>query len=99
MNIGAAALAVRFGVMAVTTFLAIIVWSRIRDLAWMLIVVGIIAGYADILYSLLVVYGLVPDAARSAGAAGLLAYVFPNVPWLFFSLAFIVMIRRRRPRG
>lgn len=99
MSIGVTALAIRFGVMAVTTFLAIIVWSRIRDLAWMLIVVGIIAGYADILYSLLVEYGLVPDAARSAGVASLLAYVFPNVPWLFFSLAFIVMIRRRRPRG
>jgi len=99
MGAGATALAVRFAVMAVTTFLAIIVWSRIRDLAWMLIVVGIIASYADILYSLLVEYGLVPDAARSAGATGLLAYIFPNLPWLFFCLAFVVMIRRRRPRG
>jgi len=99
VSAGIAALAVRFLVMALASFLAIIVWSRIRDAAWMLIVVGIIAGYADILYSLLVEFGFVPDIGHSAGWVGLLAFVFPNLPWLFFSAAFISILSRRRPRG
>jgi len=93
------ALAVRFVVMATASFLAIVVWSRIRDVSWMLIVIGIIAGYADILYSLLVEFGFLPDLSHSAGGVGLLGFVFPNLPWLFFSAAFISMIVRRRPRG
>lgn len=99
MSAGIAALAVRFVVMAIATFLAIVVWSGIRDAAWMLIVVGIVAGYGDILYSLLVEFGMLPDASLSAGGAGFLAFVFPNLPWVFFSAAFIVIIARRRPRG
>lgn len=99
MNVAVAAIAVRFIVMATASFLAIIVWSRIRDVSWMLIVIGIIAGYADILYSLLVEFGFLPDLSQSAGGVGLLGFVFPNLPWLFFSVAFITMIARRRPRS
>jgi hypothetical protein len=99
MTAGVAALALRFLVMAVATFLAIVVWSRIRDVSWMLIVVGIIAGYGDILYSLLVEFGIVPDAAHAAGAAVILAFVVPNLPWAFFSVAFVSIIVKRRPRG
>jgi hypothetical protein len=99
MTAGIAALAVRFIVMAAASFLAIIVWSRIRDVAWMLIVVGIIAGYGDILFSLLVEFGFVPEIDQATGGFGLLAFVFPNLPWIFFSAAFISIILKRRPRG
>ena len=99
MSLELVALAVRFGVMAITTFLAIVVWARQRDAAWMLIVTGILAGYADILYALLVELGLLPDAAGATGALASLLFLFPNLPWVFFFGAFIVMIvRRRRPR-
>ena len=98
MNAGLAALTVRFVVMAIATFLAIVVWSRLRDTAWMLIVVGIIAGYADILYSLLLEFGLIRRIDESLDGGGLLAFVFPNLPWLFFSAAFITIIVRHRPR-
>lgn len=95
MSIEILALAVRFAVMAVATFLAIVVWSRVRDVAWMLIVIGILSGYADILYLLLVEFGLLPDPAASKGAAAVLAFVFPNLAWLFFSAAFIAMLSRK----
>ncbi|MBN2874894.1 MAG: hypothetical protein JXM71_07355 [Spirochaetales bacterium] len=98
MSTELAALTSRFVVMAVTTFLAIIVWSRVRDASWMLIVVGIIAGYADILYSLLLEFGLLPGISQSTGISGILAFIFPNAPWVFFSIAFITMIQRKRPR-
>ena len=98
MSAALAALTVRFIVMAIATFLAIVVWSRLRDAAWMLIVVGIIAGYADILYSLLLEFGLVRRIDESLRGGGMLAFVFPNLPWLFFSAAFIAIIARHRPR-
>lgn len=98
MSAGIAVLSVRFIIMAVTSFFAIIVWSRIRDIAWMLIVVGIIAGYGDILYSLLVEFGFVPEIDQAAGVIGLLAFVFPNLPWVFFSAAFISILLKHRPR-
>ncbi len=99
MSLELLALAVRFVVMAIATFLAIVVWSRMRDAAWMLIVVGILAGYADILYSLLVEFGLLPDVSQSSGGAELLAFLFPNLPWIFFSAAFLTIIARRRKRS
>ncbi len=92
------ALAVRFVVMAFATFLAIIVWSRVRDVSWMLIVVGILAGYADILYALLVEFGLLPDPALSIRGAGILVFIFPNLPWILFSAAFLVMLSNRGKR-
>ncbi|HOZ72169.1 MAG TPA: hypothetical protein PK179_06610 [Spirochaetales bacterium] len=98
MSLDIAALALRFAVMAVATFLAIIVWSRVRDVSWMLIVVGIIAGYGDILYSLLVEFGLVPDIGEAMGGLSFLAFVAPNLPWVFFSIAFMTMLARRRSR-
>ena len=57
-------LAARLGFVALATFLAIVVWARTRDAAWMLVVVGIVAGYADILYTL-----------RLAGGAKVLSLV------------------------
>ncbi len=98
MSLDVAALALRFAVMAVATFLAIVVWSRVRDVSWMLIVVGIIAGYGDILYSLLVEFGLVPELGEALGGWSVLAFVVPNLPWAFFSIAFVTMLVRRRSR-
>ncbi len=95
MNAALVLLSTRFAFVAVSTFLAIVVWSRVRDAAWMLMVVGIVAGYADILYSMLVEFGLAPDIGPRVAGVNILALVFPNLPWLFFSLAFLVMARRK----
>lgn len=92
------ALSIRFVVMAVATFLSIIIWSRKRDVSWMLIVIGVIAGYGDILYSMLIEFGIVPELGSSSGVFSILAYSIPNVPWLFFSAAFISIIIQQRPR-
>jgi hypothetical protein len=83
---------------AVVTFLAIAVWARVRDSAWMLLVIGILAGYVDILYNLLVHYGLVPDNWPAPGGVLVLPLLFVTLPWLFFALAFLVMLRRQRDR-
>lgn len=99
MSLPIAAIAVQFAVVAVATFLAIVVWARSRDAAWMLIVVGVIAGYGEILYAMLVQFGFLPEPGQGSAWLGMLAFILPNLPWVFFSAAFIAMIaRRRRPR-
>ena len=88
----------RLAVAATTAFLAIVLWSRTRDLAWMLIVIGAIASYADILFDLLVRFGLLDEARLSPFGLPLGRIVFSNLPYLFLSAAFLVMILRRRTR-
>ncbi|MBU0936828.1 MAG: hypothetical protein KKI09_11750 [Spirochaetes bacterium] len=83
---------------AVATFLAIAVWAKIRDGAWMLLVSGVIAGYADILYNLLVHYGLLQRDWPLLFGFPVLPFVLVNLPWLFYSAAFIVILRRYRSR-
>lgn len=86
----------RLSVAAVASFLAIILWSRTRDPAWMLMVVGTIALYADIVYSLLTLFGAVDPAAFTPGGVPVAPLVFTNLPPLFYSIAFVVMIIRKR---
>lgn len=98
MNIQLAALALRFLFIAVSTFLAIVVWARVRDIAWMLLVIGVIAAYGDVMYDLLLQFGFLPEPSDNELYASILSFVLPNLPWAFFSAAFIAMIlKRRRP--
>ncbi len=96
MDTSVAALAVQFAVVAVATFLAIVVWARSRDTAWMLIVVGVIAGYGEILYAILIRFGFLPEPGQGVPWLGALAFILPNLPWIFFSAAFVAMIAKRR---
>lgn len=88
----------RLLVAALAAFLAIVLWSRTRDVAWMLIVIGAIASYADILFDLLVRFGLIDEARLSPLGIPLGRILFSNLPYLFLSAAFLVMILRKRVR-
>lgn len=88
----------RLTVTAVTTFLAIILWSRTRDLAWMLMVMGTVAGYADILYGLLSRFGVLPEGPSAAPGLPLAVLVLSNLPTLLYGAAFAVMVARKRVR-
>jgi hypothetical protein len=72
---------------AAATFLAIMLWPKIRDVAWMLIIVGTIVSYIEIVYSILSVFG-VSDLP-------LVSYILPTVKMAFFIAAFAVMIVRQ----
>ena len=77
------------------TFLAIILWSRTRDVAWMLIVIGVVASYADLLFDLFVRTGLLDENRLVFFGLPLVQMLFSNLTYLFFSAAFIVMILRK----
>jgi hypothetical protein len=86
----------RLATAAVTAFLGILLWSRTRDLAWMLIVIGVIASYADILFDLLARLGLVNESRYYFLGIPMGRVLLSNLPYLFLCIALVVMIRRKR---
>jgi hypothetical protein len=99
MNAGDTILLVsRLATAAIAAFLAILLWSRTRDLAWMLIVIGVIASYADILFDLLERLGLVDQSRFAAWDLPLGRILLSNLPYIFLCAALAVMIRRKRVR-
>jgi hypothetical protein len=99
MNAGDTVLLVsRLSIAAAAAFLAILLWSRTRDLAWMLVVIGVIASYAEILFNLLSGLGIVDESRYSPLGLPLGRILLSNLPYLFLCAALIVMIRRKRIR-
>jgi hypothetical protein len=88
----------RLATAAIAAFLAILLWSRTRDLAWMLIVIGAISSYADILFDLLSRLGLVDESRYSLLGLPLGRILLSNLPFLFLCAALLVMISRKRVR-
>jgi hypothetical protein len=80
---------------ALAAFLAIMVWSKTRDVAWMLMVIGTIAGYAEIVYSILGILGITEGKAFLGGSVSIAALALANLPSCFFIAAFLVMIARK----
>ncbi len=91
-------LVTRLGTAALAAFLAIVLWSRTRDLAWMLIVIGAISSYAEILFSLLTRLGLVDEARTEFIGLPLGRILLSNLPFVFLCAALAVMIRRKYSR-
>ena len=84
----------RLAVGAGAAFLAILLWSRTRDSAWMFIVVGTIFRYGQIMYNTFGLFGIVEeDIVLLPGYLGL-DTVLENLPYLFFIIALIIMLRR-----
>ena len=85
----------RFALGAVATFLAILVWSRTRDPAWMLIVVGIVAHYGEVVLGALQALGVVRFDVVMIGGVALFPLILANLPIFFFILGFLVMVLRK----
>ncbi|MDR0313880.1 MAG: hypothetical protein LBI14_09810 [Treponema sp.] len=85
----------RLSLGALAAFLAILLWSKTRDLAWMLMVIGAIAAYVDTVYSILVLLGIAGGSLLSTGSMPVLSIIFPCLPTAFFIAAFTVMVIRK----
>jgi hypothetical protein len=83
---------------AVAAFLAIMLWSKTRDVAWMLVVIGIIAAYIETVYAILDLFGLIEKGLIVMGSVPLASIVLPNLPTVFFIAAFGVMVLRKYRR-
>jgi hypothetical protein len=80
---------------AIATFLAIMLWPRTRDLAWMLIIIGTIVHYGAIVFQALEVFGVARIHVNDETAGALIRAALLNLPLVFYSLGFVVMIRRK----
>lgn len=83
---------------SVATFLSIVLWSKTRDTAWMFIVLGTIVGYGEVVFVTLRSFGVVEASILMIGGISIFEIVLANLPVLFYSVAFIIMILRRTVR-
>jgi hypothetical protein len=83
---------------ALASFFAIMVWSKTRDVAWMLMVIGTIAAYVETVYSILLLMGITGGNILTIGSVPLVSIVLPCLPTVFFTAAFIVMVIRKYRR-
>ena len=82
---------------ATASFLAIMLWSRIRDVAWILVIIGTIFAYVETVYSILTLMGIGSEII-TLGSMSLLSIVFPCLSTIFFIAAFAVMVARKYRR-
>jgi hypothetical protein len=80
---------------ALASFFAIMLWSKTRDAAWMLVVIGTIAGYVEIVYSILELFGVTWGDTMLIGSVPVAAIILPVLRISFFIAAFLIMVIRR----
>ncbi|WP_407428823.1 hypothetical protein [Treponema sp.] len=84
----------------IIAFLAIMLWSRTRDYAWMFLVFAAVTGYSAIVFDLLLKLGfVVPQNILIFGNnIPVIQLVLSVLPGLFVIISFIIMLFRTRRR-
>ncbi|GHV84326.1 hypothetical protein AGMMS50212_16660 [Spirochaetia bacterium] len=85
---------IRLVIGAAAACFAIVLWSKTRDIAWMLMVLGTISSYIETVYSILGLLGIT-DYMITAGSVPIAAIIFSSLPEIFFISAFCVMLKKR----
>ena len=80
----------------IAAFLAILLWSRTRDSAWMSLVAGMITSYASVVLEMMAKFGMLELRGPEVFGLPVIQLVFAAVPCLFFILSFILMLLRNR---
>ena len=88
----------RLSLGALASFFAIMLWSKTRDVAWMLMVIGTIAAYVETVYAILNLFGISGWDLFTIGSMPLISIVLPCLPTVFFIAAFVVMVVRKYRR-
>ena len=81
---------------AFATFCAILLWSRTRDMAWTLVIVGTIVSYAGIVWGTLATFGIIDETAFALRGVPVVRIALADLPPLFIGIGFIVAVARRR---
>lgn len=89
---------IKLGLGGIVAFLAILLWSRTRDGAWMSLVAGSIISYAGIVYQLLGDLGIFFKKDLFIHGVSLTQLIFAVVPPIFYIIAFSLMIHRSRSK-
>ena len=83
---------------ALASFFAIMLWSKTRDVAWMLMVIGTIAAYVETVYSILNIFGISGENVLTIGSMPLMSILLPSLPTVFFIATLVVMVIRKYRR-
>jgi hypothetical protein len=83
---------------SVAVFLAIILWAKTRDTAWMFVIIGVIAAYGEIIFQTLKSFGIVWADLVVISDIPVFELVLTNLPMLFFATAFLVVVSRKTSR-
>jgi len=83
---------------AVAAFLAIFLWPKIRDAAWMLVIFGVIIAYIETVYSVLRIFGIGTSEYMIFGSISLISFILPTIRMIFFISAFVIMIYKQSRR-
>lgn len=85
----------RLTVESIVTFLAILLWAKTRDTAWMFVILGVIVSYGESVFQTLKAFGIVNPELLVIQGIQIFDLVLANLPMLFFAVAFLIMISRR----
>lgn len=87
-------LLVRLVLGAIASALAILAWTRTRNLSWILVIAGILAAYAGTLYNALRIFGFLSGSEILIYGAPLGSLISDNLSILFFIAAFVFFLRK-----
>ncbi len=81
---------------AFSTFCAILLWSRSRDMAWTFVIIGAIVAYANIVLTTLRSFGILGEDPFLYQGIPVLSIALADLPLLFSGIGFLVAAARRR---
>ncbi len=83
---------------AVFAFLGILLWSRTRSVSWMLIIIGAIVQYGQIMVSTFTIFGIVSVDRISIRGVPIVEIVLTSLPYLLYAAGLVAAIRENRLR-
>jgi len=95
MDLGNAYILCRLVLGAISSFLAILLWSRTRDAAWIFVIISAIITYVEIIYSILNLLGVIGQNILPENAALIISILLSCMPIVFIIAAFSVMALRK----
>jgi len=80
---------------ALASFLAIMLWSRTRDVAWIFVIIGTIITYIETIFSVLSLFGIGGGNIFSENSLFFVSIFLTCLPMVSFIAAFTVMVFRK----
>jgi hypothetical protein len=81
---------------AFATFSAIYLWSRTRDMAWTLVIIGAIVSYTDIVFATLESFGILEATLFVYNGIPIVRIVLANAPLVFTGIGLLLAASRKR---
>ncbi|MCP4295885.1 MAG: hypothetical protein GY786_09790 [Proteobacteria bacterium] len=77
---------------------AVLLWSKTRETPWLLVVVGTLFLYGEVVFSMLAFFGISNFYLFTVYGISVIRLVFSFSPFLFFTAGFLIFLLRRRGR-